>query len=62
MMEFTGSSDSVQGALDEAIRAAQAEFIGADILIKWRLNEIRGEVGGFGGVRTITVVIDASKG
>jgi hypothetical protein len=62
MMEFTGSSDSVQGALDEAIRAAQVEIIGADILIKCRLKEIRGEVGGFAGVRTIAVIIDADKG
>jgi hypothetical protein len=59
--KFTGTSDDgdFQEALRNAIKAAQDASGGADIIIKWRLNNVTGESGGITGENILNVTIQA---
>lgn len=60
-MEFKGSGINLQAALAAAIASAQKATPGADILIRWKLTSITGEIGGIAGLNAMTVVIDVSR-
>lgn len=57
--KFTGTSErgDFQEALNYAIQAALDASGGADILIKWKLDNVTGERGGIAGVNNLYVTI-----
>jgi hypothetical protein len=59
---YTGTSTtgSLQGALDNAIAAAEACAGCCDFLVTWRLVEVDGRRGGFAGFNDVNVTINAS--
>jgi hypothetical protein len=59
--KFTGTSENgdFQEALKYAIDAAQAASGGADIIIKWRLDNVTGENGGLLPINKLHVTIQA---
>lgn len=60
---FQGTSDTgnLQEALDKAIAAAQQAESGADMITRWRLNQVTGEAGGKRGGKSVTVEIDTTE-
>jgi hypothetical protein len=56
---FKGTSNNVQKALDEAIKAAQQSATGADRQVQWTLQEVSGRQGGIQGLKEVTVTIKA---
>ena len=56
---FKGTSNNVQKALENAIKAAQQSAPGADRLVEWTLNKVSGRQGGIAGLRDVTVEIKA---
>jgi hypothetical protein len=59
--KFTGTSEvgDFQEALRNAIGAAQVASGGADIIIKWRLDNVTGESGGLRPINKLYVTIQA---
>jgi len=59
--KFTGTSENgdFHEALRKAIDAAQVAIGGADIIIKWRLDNVTGERGGLLPVNKLNVTIQA---
>lgn len=59
--KFVGKSakGDFQEALANAAHNAQKASTAADELVTWRLEKTEGEAGGIGGLRTITITIQA---
>jgi len=60
-VEFTGNGINLQAALAAAISAAQKPMPGPDMLIRWKLTSVSGQIGGIAGLNMVTVVIEASR-
>ena len=56
---FKGTSNNLQKALENAVKAAQQSAPGADRLVEWTLSKVSGRQGGIQGLREVTVEIKA---
>jgi hypothetical protein len=57
MARFEGSSFTIEAALLEAVSKAQQDAA-APSVTKYKVEEIRGDFGGFRGFNMVTVVIE----
>ena len=59
MEQYTGKGKTIDEAMVDAASKAMAELV--QMILDFKVEEIKGQIGGFVGYRQIEVVICASK-